>query len=159
MLFGSKPTYEAPNYRVFFQSCSRSENSCFLFYPQIVIMNGGLSRFFSASSSNCNHSTTSCFTKNSDIDVHTTVVLKGRVVSYTMCAAKFWLPSIWKIIILHILTVRVFHSPVVLPGLKFNIPRFVAAKKTVQWAECFENHWPANIEIITFQPALLCEFF
>ena len=122
-------------------------------------MNGGLSRFFSASSSNCYHSTTSCFTKNCDDDVHRTVVLKEYVVSYSMCAAKFWLSSIWKLIIVKILNVRLSHSPVVLPALKFNIPRFVAARKTVQWAECFENHWPANIEIITFQPTHLCEFF
>jgi hypothetical protein len=52
------------------------------------------SSFFSASSSNWYHSTRSCFTKSCDGDGHTTVVLTGCVVSYTMCAAKFWLPSI-----------------------------------------------------------------
>lgn len=126
----------------FVQSCSRSENSCFLFNPQIFIMNGVLSWFFSASSNNCYHSNTSCFTKNCDDDVHATAVLKWCVVSYTMCASKIWLSSIWKIIILQLLNVRISHSPVVLPALKFIIPRFLAARKTVQLAECFKTTYP-----------------
>jgi len=41
ILFGSKPKHEAPNFYNFVQSCSRIENSCFSFYTQFVIMNGG----------------------------------------------------------------------------------------------------------------------
>jgi hypothetical protein len=105
-------------------------------------MTGGLSWFFSAFSSICCGCITSFFfTKNCDV-VHTTVFLKGCAVSCTKCAPKICLYRIWKIIVLHILNERISHSAVVLPTLKFNIPLFVAVRKTVQWLKCYENHGP-----------------
>jgi len=109
---------------------------------------------------NCRHSTTSCFTKK----------------LWLWCAYDSRSQRMWrefdcvcrefifclvskKIIFLHILNVRVSHCPAVLPALKLNIPQFVAARKTVQWTKCFENHWTTNTEMITFEPELLYEFF
>jgi len=39
---------------------------------------------------NCSSSTTSCFTKNCDVDVQTIVDLKGAVASFTVWAAIFF---------------------------------------------------------------------